>query len=92
MGWGGKELQLRVPGLLFAGFADPQASLALRIRGDEEVCMGEHSRTSRMVPKRLWELEEECHGASAAISASVAGCWWWCVRGSPATFASCSPR
>lgn len=47
--------------------------------------MGEHSRTRGMVPKKLWELEEEGHGASAAIPASVAGCWWCCVRGSPAT-------
>lgn len=78
-------MQLRVSGLLFGGFAEPQASLALRIRGDEEVCKGEHSRTRGMVPKRLWELEEEGHGASAAIPASVAGCWWCCVRGSPAT-------
>lgn len=35
-----------------------------------------------MVLKKLWELEEEGHSASAAILASVAGCWWCCVRGS----------
>lgn len=48
-----------VPGLFFAGFAEPQANLTLRIRGDGEVCVGEHSGTRGMVPKRLWELEEE---------------------------------
>lgn len=68
MGWDGIITQaswVLAAGLLLpAGFAEPQADFA---QGSEETGREEISRTSGMVPKSVWELEEDYGSAGAVV-------------------------